>query len=238
MILLLKFILAHLIGDFFLQTQSWIKEKEKKKWRSWKLLVHVLFHTILILLVIWWENEWMFWWVIPMIGISHWVIDACKLQFQNKKNKITWFVVDQLAHFAVLVVAWSLIKDVSLFFTVLESELFWISIVSVLWLTQPTAIIVKELISGWNPEKEEKAHSLENAGKYIGILERLFVFGCTVSGQWEGIGFLLAAKSVFRFGDLNEAKDRNLTEYVLIGTLISFGIAIITGLVFNEWKPQ
>ncbi|NLX81670.1 MAG: DUF3307 domain-containing protein, partial [Proteiniphilum sp.] len=49
-------------------------------------------------------------------------------------------------------------------------------------------------------------------------------------GRWEGIGFLLAAKSVFRFGDLKESKDRKLTEYILIGTLLSFGIAMGIGL--------
>jgi hypothetical protein len=51
-----------------------------------------------------------------------------------------------------------------------------------------------------------------------------------ITGKWEAIGFLLAAKSVFRFGDLRKSKDRKLTEYILIGTLISFGISILTGL--------
>lgn len=78
-----------------------------------------------------------------------------------------------------------------------------------------------------NDSNEE---SLNNAGKYIGMLERIFVFTFVVSGNWEGIGFLLAAKSVFRFGDLRESKDRKLTEYILIGTLLSFGIAIATGI--------
>jgi hypothetical protein len=41
----------------------------------------------------------------------------------------------------------------------------------------------------------------------------------------------LAAKSIFRFGDLKESKDRKLTEYVLIGTLLSFGIAIAVGMI-------
>jgi hypothetical protein len=49
---------------------------------------------------------------------------------------------------------------------------------------------------------------------------------------WVKAGFLLAAKSVFRFGDLKESKDRKLTEYVLIGTLLSFGIALLAGVVF------
>jgi hypothetical protein len=47
----------------------------------------------------------------------------------------------------------------------------------------------------------------------------------------EGIGFLLAAKSVFRFGELTKAKEVKITEYVLIGALSSFTIAILIGAV-------
>ena len=50
-------------------------------------------------------------------------------------------------------------------------------------------------------------------------------------GCMEGIGFLLAAKSVFRFGELTKAKEVKITEYVLIGALSSFTIAILTGAV-------
>jgi hypothetical protein len=48
--------------------------------------------------------------------------------------------------------------------------------------------------------------------------------------------FLLAAKSIFRFGDLKKVKDRKLTEYVLIGTLLSFGIAILVGLIALQFQ--
>ena len=85
-------------------------------------------------------------------------------------------------------------------------------------------------MSRWVIKEED---SLEKAGVYIGILERLFIFGFIVLNYWEGIGFLLAAKSVFRFGDLSKEKDRKLTEYVLIGTLLSFGIAIISCLGYQ-----
>ena len=40
---------------------------------------------------------------------------------------------------------------------------------------------------------------------------------------------LLPAKSVFRFGDLNRTKDIKVAEYVLIGTFVSFTIAIVIG---------
>lgn len=73
-----------------------------------------------------------------------------------------------------------------------------------------------------------------NAGKYIGILERLFIFFFVVIDFWEGIGFLLAAKSIFRFGDLKESKDVRLTEYILIGTLLSFGLGILCAMLYKN----
>src|SRR5690606_6388851 len=93
------------------------------------------------------------------------------------------------------------------------------------------SILIKNIISIWTPENKSKDNWLENAGNYIGILERLFVFSFIITGHFEAFGFLLAAKSIFRFGDLKAAKDRKLTEYVLIGTLLSFGIALLIGLL-------
>ncbi|ROT09690.1 hypothetical protein EEL49_04750 [Muribaculaceae bacterium Isolate-104 (HZI)] len=70
---------------------------------------------------------------------------------------------------------------------------------------------------------------LPNAGKWIGYLERILILTFIFTGNIEGVGFLLAAKSVFRFGELNRAKDIKTTEYVLIGTFASFTIAIMLG---------
>ena len=65
----------------------------------------------------------------------------------------------------------------------------------------------------------------------IGYLERTLVLIFILQGQWAAIGFLVTAKSVFRFSDLKIGQDRKLTEYILIGTLLSFGIAILTGVL-------
>jgi hypothetical protein len=90
------------------------------------------------------------------------------------------------------------------------------------------------LLSKWSEQivKVDTSNS-NNAGKYIGILERLFVFFFVVINFWEGIGFLLAAKSIFRFGDLKESKDVRLTEYILIGTLMSFGLGILCAMLYK-----
>ena len=47
----------------------------------------------------------------------------------------------------------------------------------------------------------------------------------------EVIFYLLAAKSVFRFGELRNNKELMHTEYILLGTFLSFTIAVVVGLV-------
>jgi hypothetical protein len=65
---------------------------------------------------------------------------------------------------------------------------------------------------------------LVNGGRAIGNLERSLIFLLVFIGLPEGIGFLIAAKSVLRFGSVSD--DRAVSEYVIIGTLASFGWAI------------
>jgi hypothetical protein len=233
--LILKLIAVHLLVDFFLQSDASIKDKEEKKFKSPKLFIHVLLHGVLTFIVLIPESIGAYWMVAPVIMVSHWIIDGFKLQLQSKKKKkqITWFLADQATHLLVIAGVWLALEGNLQIIEGLYTEDTLLILLAVLFLTNPSAIIVKILISGWSPTEKKDDHSMANAGKYIGILERLFVFGFVISNNWEGIGFLLAAKSVFRFGDLNDAKDRNLTEYVLIGTFLSFGIAILTGVLYN-----
>lgn len=228
MILFVKLLLAHLLGDFLLQPNSWVFDKENKKQKSKYLYIHVLLHGILAWIFV---GEIAFGWFALVLAISHGLIDLLKLQFQKKKTKRNWFVIDQILHLITIVMIASLYKNLTVDFTFFNNQ-FWIMITGILFLTKPTSIIIKNIISIWTPESKNKNDdSLQNAGNYIGIFERLFVFCFIITGHFEAIGFLLAAKSIFRFGDLKEAKDRKLTEYVLIGTLLSFGMALSTGLL-------
>src|SRR5690606_7810053 len=100
----------------------------------------------------------------------------------------------------------------------LNQERWIILTTALVSLTLPSSVLIRILISGWTPKTVDKPKdSLQDASKYIGIMERLFVFTFILTDHWEAIGFLLAAKSIFRFGDLKESKERKLTEYVLIG---------------------
>ncbi|WP_439479184.1 DUF3307 domain-containing protein [Chryseobacterium aquaticum] len=227
-----KLILAHLLGDFILQPNSWVSDKENRKLKSKYLYFHVLIHTVLSFTFLW---DIQLWWVAVLVGVSHFMIDVSKLYFQNIKTKKSWFFGDQLLHIAV-------ITGISFYFNefnfeFLNNQNILKIVMAALFLTSPTSIIIKTLLSSWTPVAEAQSNiqteSLSSAGKYIGILERLLVFTFIMVNHWEGVGFMVAAKSVFRFSDLAQAKQRKLTEYVLIGTLLSFGLAVLTGILIK-----
>ncbi|ASW73670.1 hypothetical protein IQ37_14830 [Chryseobacterium piperi] len=227
-----KLILAHLLGDFLLQPNAWVADKENRKLKSKYLYFHILIHTALAFIFLW---DVKLWWIAALVGVSHYIIDVCKLSFQNIKTKKRWFFIDQFLHVAV-------IAGISLYFKefdlgIFNDQEFLKILMAVLFLTTPSSIIIKTLLSSWTPVAEVQnniqTESLTSAGKYIGILERLLVFIFILVNHWEGVGFMVAAKSVFRFSDLAQAKQRKLTEYVLVGTLLSFGMAVLTGILIQ-----
>lgn len=230
--LTLKLLLAHLIGDFLIQPTHWIKDKEEKKHKSKYLYVHLLIHTLAILLLL--QFDFTFWKGLVIIIVSHFIIDLLKINFQNSSNKRRLFFLDQLAHLFVLASVVYLYEPYPLIQagSFLMSNQIILFVIALLTTTVVSSIFMKVIITKWELEEDINSASLEHAGKYIGMLERLFIFGFIALGQWQSIGFLLAAKSVFRFGDLSKAKDRKLTEYILIGTLLSFGFAILCGLAY------
>jgi len=73
-------------------------------------------------------------------------------------------------------------------------------------------------------DQVELGKGLQNAGKYIGWLERFLIVTFVWAGELSAIGFLIAAKSIFRFGEIKDKQDRQLAEYILIGTLLSLRI--------------
>lgn len=227
-IALLKLLLAHIFGDFFLQPNLWVVEKERKKLKSDKLYFHIAIHIVLIFIVL---TSLEVWKIALTIGLFHGTIDAVKLVFQTAKTKRVWFFIDQSLHIIVIVFVWQYFYATNLNFSFLQNNQFWLFSFGALFLTSPAAIFIRVIIAKWIPKQASSIHisttSLQDAGKFIGIMERLLVYLFVCTNHFEAVGFLLAAKSIFRFGDLKEAHDIKLTEYVLIGTFLSFGLALV-----------
>lgn len=230
MTILLKILIAHLIGDFLLQPTSWVKSKEEKKLKSPWIYVHLLIHTGVLYFLIWDSSYWS---LILTLVLFHGVIDLLKLYNQSKKTRSRWFLIDQALHVvSILIVCWIWEKPSFQISSILQNQNLLVISLAVIFLTKPAGVLLSNLLKKWSDAiPQDGNQSLENAGKYIGILERLFVFTFILTDHWEAVGFLIAAKSVFRFGDLRKSRERKLTEYILIGTLLSFGIAIGSGLM-------
>ena len=180
---------------------------------------------------------------IAIIVVTHYLIDLGKLSFTNPKNYRWLFVVDQVLHLLVLGGVLYAISPFTLDFAAMFTEKTLLLITFLAFVTYVSGIIMRMLLAPYIDEVAKsdepgEGGSLKNAGTYIGMLERLFVFGFILMQQWAAIGLLIAAKSVFRFGDLNKGKNRKLTEYVLIGTLLSFGLAILSGMLYLYLTDQ
>lgn len=241
MFLFLQFFLAHILGDFVFQSKKWVVDKEKKKVKSLKLYFHIAVHAVLLLFTLQFNLQ-KYWLGFLLIVVSHYGIDLLKLYLQKKKTKQLWFFIDQILHIILLIIVTSFYVDFSIdIITNVLSKKILLFIVCTILVTSVTSVVISNIISKWTPEKKkdtkndkESFTSLKNAGHFIGILERFLIFIFIINNHWEAIGFLLAAKSVFRFGDLKSDNELKLTEYILIGTLLSFGLAIVIGLLFTH----
>jgi len=230
--LTIKLLIAHFIGDFVLQPNNWVDSKKKKRHKSIHLYLHGLVHLASLLVLL--EFNWSYRWSITVIVISHLIIDVIKLNLDEKINSILLFTLDQLFHLIIISIVVFVYHPYKLELERIYSIESLLIILAVVVVTFVSSIIMKVIMSKWKLKEDSSEDSLESAGKYIGILERLFVFAFILLNQWSAIGLLIAAKSVFRFSDLSRAKDRKLTEYILIGTLISFGLAISIGLLYQH----
>ncbi|MDO6803094.1 DUF3307 domain-containing protein [Wenyingzhuangia sp. 1_MG-2023] len=230
-IFIIQLLIAHIIGDFVLQPDKWVADKNLKKHKSKFLYIHGLVHFIALIVFL--KFNWSYWPYVLFIVISHLIIDLIKLNLIDKINNRILFVIDQIVHLIIISSVVYLQHPYRINIEKIYSKESLLLLLALLSVTFVSSIIMKMIMSKWELEEDNSDDSLQNAGMYIGILERLFVFSFIILNQWSAIGLLIAAKSVFRFGDLSRAKDRKLTEYMLIGSLVSFGLSILIGLLYK-----
>jgi len=166
----------------------------------------------------------------------------------HESRNFDWLIGDQLLHIFTLVVLWYCLIHFNV--TVCQENrwelLFGLQYKKGLLLLTGLAIgisgvgvVLKYQMSEFAVELgEEVKQGLPKGGKTIGVLERLLVFMFVLAGKPEGVGFVIAAKSVFRIGELTNKQDKNHAEYIMIGTLRSFtyalAIAFITKWLFGH----
>lgn len=104
----------------------------------------------------------------------------------------------------------------------------------VIW---PAGFLIAKITQPWQ-DQIGKNKGLVDAGRWIGMTERILILTFVLIDQFTGIGFLIAAKSILRFSDIKNAEDHKEAGYILLGTMVSFIVAICTGLLEMEvMKP-
>lgn len=224
----IKLTLAHLLGDFLLQPDKWIESKNKSTYKSKYLYFHIGLHLLLLLIVL--QFDFSFWKVFVLIPTTHYLIDLSKLLLRRKIDNRQLFLYDQILHFLIIFLVTKIYFSFKVDFDLIYSTKNILLLTALISITYVSSVVIKILIWKWKQENE----NTNAAGKYIGMMERALVFVFIILNHWEGVGFLLAAKSVFRFGDLTKSNEIRLTEYILIGTLLSFGIAIGIALAYQK----
>ncbi len=205
---------AHALADFILQT-NWMAAHKR---HPVALSVHALSVLATAAAGTGSASPWL-----VALTAAHITIDLAK-SFWPKRG-VAPFLVDQAAHLATLLALAPLLPPG-------------------LWQPYPTVAPLMALAAGailstraggfavgllMEPWIASAPAGLPGGGRMIGLLERGLIFALILTDQAGGIGYLVAAKSVLRFGAVsNEGK---LSEYVIIGTLASvfWAIAVAAG---------
>lgn len=258
-LLFLVLLSAHLLGDFYLQTNA-LADKKEKHYSS--LLLHSLIYTIFMFLVFMvFETPW---WLPLIAAVAHWLIDSIKWLLRGANlPKTGLFIMDQLLHLITLFLLAILTPELEIrpWLSFLPESL-WAWFALLLLILRPVNLSVDILFGKYaSAAKEESKRQdsddaikrkaagqisktelfehqgnnqtapleVEGAGAWVGALERLITVLFAFLGQYAAMGLLMAAKSMARYDKIS--KGPAFAEYYLIGTLFSILFAIVSYLV-------
>lgn len=235
----LALLAAHLVGDFIVQTKWMVREKRRPE--------ILALHGVIVAAVSYlFSGRWGLWEVPAAILLTHVCIDFIKTRLS--KPGMVAFAIDQLAHLGVIVALawlaseWGELSQWSIWWGPLwwsaEAALsgfiltVWVGGLLVGFGVQPYLDEIQSVFRGDDPPLK-RTRGLTNGGRLIGQWERALIFLFVGLGQPGSIGFLIAAKSIFRFGELKDRENRMEAEYITIGTLMSFGWAM--AISYSTW---
>lgn len=221
-ILILQLI-AHFLADFFFQRNNWIKTKESKIF-SGSHFYHISIVFIISCILSFQSSFILF---SLLIAVSHFLTDAAK-SYINIRFKKDIFFFDQVIHLTTILIVVGYLVPELMYNIPFDWEEKYLSVVlAYLLCLSPSNILIKKIFNLYSIRIPETG--IPNAGKLIGNTERILTLTFMLTGNYEVVGFIIASKSILRFKETDTIN----SEYVLTGTLLSFGIAVLTGIVFR-----
>jgi hypothetical protein len=247
---LLAIYLGHLLTDFVFQWQRLVAQKRRGNLSAYGL--HGLIHYLSVAAIAGFALRGSLFalrthLVIAALTIVHLLIDVAKIRLAAKYS--AWdgsgaYVADQLLHFLTVVfAAWLL--PAAMPFRELVALLQNARAIPNRFLAVPVIYVavifgggylirslVSALAAGVKSHAPEKSSDqLQDAGMYIGWLERFLVVTALLVQSPATVGLILTAKSIARYP---EFKSERFAEYFLIGTLLSISMAILGGMLLAK----
>ncbi|MGX8710912.1 MAG: DUF3307 domain-containing protein [bacterium] len=242
--LLVLFVLLHVLGDFYLQTDT-ISEKKISEYK------YVLLHSVLYAAVfcagtiLIWSSQIAI--AAFVLSILHFLIDSvkylCIKHYKHVSESIV-YCTDQCVHILSLIIAVIIFKycnyniaflpEAKSFLNIfpdngMASALRWACIILIV--CKPANITIKKMLSKYKPNSKNgnSDKTIKNVGAFIGTLERIIIVLLLSVNQYAAIGLVLTAKSVARYDKIS--KEPPFAEYYLLGTLLSTLLVILTYLL-------
>ena len=231
--LLIVQLFAHILSDFYLQTEKWATAKEEKHFAS----PYLYFHAAITFLVAWALSLSLeFAPFAAGLAIVHLGIDGAKAKLKGVISKADLFFLDQLLHIIVIIATVYLFdKYTKSHWSMLNSfnANTLLAILGFAIVARPANFAIREILSASDIKfQDAETGDLPKAGRLIGSLERLLTLLLILADQFASVGFIIASKSILRYKEANSSK----TEYVLVGSLLSFGLAIAVGITIFTLK--
>jgi len=243
----LSLYLAHLLADFVFQTPHLVAQKHSGRLKAYLLHGITHFLSMLIVLGFFLRGSAMIartYFLLLALSLLHLLLDFIKIRL-TQRQVISFgagsYLIDQLLHaFAVFLAAWLLVPgigfhEVTSFIGAGRGSSASILLVSVVYIAVMFGggylirDFTRALADGVKRHSAEKSsEQLQNAGLYIGWLERFLVVTALLLHSPATIGLILTAKSIARYP---EFKSEHFAEYFLIGTLLSIAIAMLGGIL-------
>lgn len=231
--LIILLVIAHLLSDFVFQSQKLSDRKEKRIFTRHHIY-HVLIVGILSYIL---SFDTGFWKAAIVLTFLHLLTDMLKSWLISRDMSKNYFFLDQIIHLVIIisiVYAYSYLSEINFYFEINLKLLLILT--AYVFCTKPSNIIIKHLFISFSVDVPDsslenvKETGLPNAGRLIGIVERFLALSLIIMGEFAAIGLIIAAKSILRFNATQKS------EYVLVGTLLSFSMVIFWGLIISLIK--
>jgi hypothetical protein len=226
---------GHLLSDFLFQSARIARDKGRRvgvlfEHGFWTFVVHAA------VLFPFWNGQVLL--GLAVLALAHIGIDWLKPRINANEGKTLYgFFLDQGFHLATLIaLGWALhymgaARTTSMSPGLLDTYVRAMVIAAGFAFNGKGGTAVVRLLLGRFPDISGPLRA-DRSGAYamgliIGNLERFILYLLVLLGHWGALGFVIAAKSIARFKELDE---KGFADYYLIGTLVSVLVALISGV--------